>query len=88
MLLLRDSDFRQLRDYLVTEQELAGVGRVLVLEFRQKKTSDEIRLPLPPLAAAIWRAWSYEPPIITLQKRNEYTKKLAEAAASCACTFE
>jgi hypothetical protein len=53
MLLLRDSDFRQLRAYHVTEQELAGVGRVLVLEFHQKKTGDEVRLPLPPLAAAI-----------------------------------
>jgi integrase len=80
MLLLRDSDFRQLRAYHVTEQELAGVGRVLVLEFHQKKTGDEVRLPLPPLAAAIWRAWSYEPPVITLQKRNEYIKELAEAA--------
>jgi integrase len=80
MLLLRDSDFRQLRAYHVTEQEMAGVGRVLVLEFHQKKTGDEVRLPLPPLAAAIWRAWSYEPPIITLQKRNEYIKELAQAA--------
>jgi integrase len=80
MLLLRDSDFRQLRAYHVTEQELAGVGRVLVLEFHQKKTGDEVRLPLPPLAAAIWRGWSYEPPLITLQKRNEYIKELAEAA--------
>jgi integrase len=80
MLLLRDSDFRQLRAYHVTEQELAGVGRVLVLEFHQKKTGDEVRLPLPPLAAAIWRGWRYEPPLITLQKRNEYIKELAEAA--------
>lgn len=56
------------------------MGRVLVLEFHQKKTGDEVRLPLPPLAAAIWRSWSYEPPIITLQKRNEFIKELAEAA--------
>lgn len=80
LLLLRDSDFRQLRAYHVTEQELAGVGRVLVLEFHQQKTGDEVRLPLPPLAAAIWRAWSYEPPTISLQKRNEYIKELAAAA--------
>ncbi|MGI4862393.1 MAG: phage integrase SAM-like domain-containing protein [Janthinobacterium lividum] len=80
MLLLRDSDFRQLRAYHVTEQELAGVGRVLVLEFHQKKTGDEVRLPLPPLAAAIWRNWQGQPPVITLQKRNEYIKELAQAA--------
>jgi integrase len=80
MLLLRDSDFRQLRAYHVTEQELAGVGRVLVLEFHQKKTGDEVRLPLPPLAAAIWRNWNYEPPVISLQKRNEFIKELAQAA--------
>jgi nucleotide-binding universal stress UspA family protein len=79
-LLLRDSDFRQLRAYHITEQELAGVGRVLVLEFHQKKTGDEVRLPLPPLAAAIWQAWGGEPPMITLQKRNEYIKELAQAA--------
>jgi integrase len=80
MMLLRDSDFRQLRAYHVTEQELAGVGRALVLEFHQKKTGDEVRLPLPPLAAAIWRGWSYEPPVITLQKRNEFIKELVKAA--------
>jgi hypothetical protein len=51
LMLLRDSDFRQLRAYHVTEQELAGVGRVLVLKFHQKKTGDEVRLP--PLAASI-----------------------------------
>jgi integrase len=79
-LLLRDSDFRQLRAYHVTEQDLPGTGRVLVLEFHQKKTGDEVRLPLPPLAAAIWRSWQGQPPMITLQKRNEYIKELAQAA--------
>lgn len=79
-LLLRDSDLRRLRAYHITEQELAGAGRVLMLEFHQKKTGDEVRLPLPPLAAAIWRAWGYEPPLISLQKRNEHIKALAEAA--------
>jgi integrase len=80
LLLLRDSDFRQLRAYHVTEQDLAGVGRVLVLEFHQKKTGDEVRLPMPPLAASIWQAWGGQPPIPTLQKRNEFIKELAEAA--------
>jgi integrase len=80
MLLLRDSDLRQLQPHHVSEQELPGRGKVLVLEFYQKKTGDEVRLPLPPLAAAIWRDWSGQVPVITLQKRNTRIKELAEAA--------
>ncbi|QKG56972.1 site-specific integrase [Hymenobacter sp. BRD128] len=79
-LLLRDSDLRRLQPHHVSEQDLAGVGRVLVLEFHQKKTGDEVRLPLPPLAAAIWRQWQGRVPVISLQKRNEHIKELAEAA--------
>jgi hypothetical protein len=57
LLLLRDSDLRQLRPYHVTEQSIAGLGPVPVLEFYQKKMGDEVRLPLPPRAATIWAAW-------------------------------
>jgi len=80
LLLLRDSDLRQLQPHHVSEQELPGLGKVLVLEFYQKKTGDEVRLPLPPLAASIWRNWGGKVPVITLQKRNEHIKALAEAA--------
>jgi hypothetical protein len=55
-LLLRDSDLRRLQPHHVTEQELPGLGKVLVLEFYQKKTGDEVPLPLPPLAAVVWQA--------------------------------
>lgn len=79
-LLLRDSDLRQLKPHHVSEQELPGRGKVLVLEFYQKKTGDEVRLPLPPLAAAVWQAWGGQVPVISLQKRNEHIKALAEAA--------
>jgi hypothetical protein len=79
-MLLRDSDLRQLKPHHVSEQDLPGLGNVLVLEFYQKKTGDEVRLPLPPLAASIWRTWGGQVPVISLQKRNEYIKNLAEAA--------
>jgi hypothetical protein len=80
LLLLRDSDLRQLKPHHVSEQELPGLGKVLVLEFYQKKTGDEVRLPLPPLAAAVWQAWGGQVPVISLQKRNEHIKALAEAS--------
>jgi len=79
-LLLRDSDLRQLQPHHISEQDLPGLGKTLVLEFYQKKTGDEVRLPLPPLAASIWQAWGGKVPVITLQKRNTRIKELAEAA--------
>lgn len=79
-LLLRDSDLRRLQPHHVSEQDLPGVGRVPVLEFHQKKTGDEVRLPLPPLAASIWQHWQGRVPVISLQERNECLKNLAEAA--------
>lgn len=44
LLLLRDSDLRQLRPHHVAELELPGAGRVLVMSIRQAKTGDEVRL--------------------------------------------
>jgi integrase len=80
MLLLRDSDLRQLRPHHVTEMELPGVGLVPVLSIRQAKTGDEVRLPLPPQAAAIWRKYQGDLPVMVQQYRNRHMKLLMERA--------
>jgi integrase len=80
MLLLRDSDLRQLRPHHVDEVELPTVGRVLVMSIRQVKTGDEVRLPLPPLAADIWRRYEGHLPVLAQQHRNRQMKQLMEHA--------
>jgi integrase len=80
LLLLRDSDLRQLRPHHVAELELPGAGRVLVMSIRQAKTGDEVRLPLPPLAAAIWRKYGGVLPVTVQQYRNRHMKLLMERA--------
>lgn len=80
LLLLRDSDLRQLRPHHVAELELPGAGRVLVMSIRQAKTGDEVRLPLPPLAAAIWRKYGGVLPVSVQQYRNRHMKLLMERA--------
>jgi integrase len=80
LLLLRDSDLRQLRPHHVSELDLPGAGKVPVLSIRQAKTGDEVRLPLPPLAAAIWAKYAGQLPVKVQQHRNRYTKLLMERA--------
>ncbi len=80
LLLLRDSDLRQLKAHHVSEQLLPGIGLTPVLEFHQVKTGHEVRLPLPPAAAAIWQRWQGQVPVVAQQKRNAYIKEIAEAA--------
>jgi hypothetical protein len=67
LLLVRDSDLRQLRAHHVQPVELPGHGAVLVLTFRQAKTGDEVRVPLPPEAARIWQRWNGRPPLVVQQ---------------------
>ena len=78
LLLLRDSDLRQLRPHHVSPVELPGLGPVLVMSLRQAKTGDEVRLPLPPLAAAIWRRYPGQLPVLAQQYRNRHMKQLME----------
>nr|WP_262905418.1 phage integrase SAM-like domain-containing protein [Hymenobacter nitidus] len=80
LLLLRDSDLRRIKPHHITEQELVGFGRLHVLEFYQKKTGEEVRLPVPPAAVAIWQRWEGKVPNVTQQKRNMYLKEMARAA--------
>ena len=80
LLLLRDSDLRQLRPHHVNEMDLPGAGRVLVMSLRQVKTGDEVRLPLPPLAAAIWLKYEGQLPMKVQQYRNRHMKQLMERA--------
>lgn len=80
LLLLRDSDLRQIKAHHVAPMELPGVGEALVLSMRQVKTGDEIRLPLPPLAAAIWRRYEGQLPVLAQQYRNRHMKHLMERA--------
>jgi integrase len=80
LLLLRDSDLRQLRPHHVAPLPLPGRGQVPVLSIRQAKTGDEIRLPLPPLAAAIWAKYEGKLPVVVQQYRNRHMKQLMERA--------
>ena len=80
MLLLRDSDLRQVRPHHITAMQLPQVGQVLVLSLRQVKTGDEVRLPLPPLAAAIWEKYAGQLPVSVQQYRNRHMKQLMERA--------
>ena len=80
LLLLRDSDLRQVRPHHVSQLQLPGVGKVPVLSLRQVKTGDEVRLPLPPLAAAIWAKYGGELPVKVQQYRNRHMKQLMERA--------
>jgi integrase len=80
LLMLRDSDLRQLRPHHVTTLDLPGVGPTPVLSIRQVKTGDEVRLPLPPLAAEIWSRYQGQLPVKVQQHRNRYMKLLMERA--------
>jgi hypothetical protein len=70
LLMLRDSDLRQLKPHHVTTLDLPGVGPTPVLSIRQVKTGDEVRLPLPPLAASIWAKYTGGEMSIGLIKRG------------------
>lgn len=78
LLLLRDSDLRKLRPHHVSAQELPGLGSQLILTIHQDKTVDEVRVPLPPLAADIWRRYAGRLPVLAQQYRNRHSKQLME----------
>ena len=80
LLLLRDSDLRKLRPHHVSPHELPGVGQQLILTIHQDKTADEVRVPLPPLAADIWRRYEGQLPVLAQQYRNRHSKQLMERA--------
>jgi len=80
LLMLRDSDLRQLKPHHVTTLDLPSVGPTPVLSIRQVKTGDEVRLPLPPLAADIWAKYDGQLPVKVQQHRNRYMKLLMERA--------
>lgn len=80
LLLLRDSDLRQLRAHHIEPVPLPGYGPVPVATFRQAKTGDEVRLPLPPAAAAIWERYAGQLPMPVQQERNRRMKHLARVA--------
>ena len=79
-LLLRDSDLRAVRPHHVVPVDLPGYPATPVLTFRQAKTGDEVRLPLPPAAAAIWQGWAGRPSVPSQQERNRRMKQLARMA--------
>ncbi|GAA4362263.1 hypothetical protein GCM10023185_30050 [Hymenobacter saemangeumensis] len=79
-MLIRDSDLRRIQPHHVTTEHLPGRGPVQLLAFHQKKTGDQVRFPLPPLAASIWQAWQGKVPVIAQQNRNQYLKELAQLA--------
>jgi integrase len=80
LLLLRDSDLRKLRPHHVSPHELPTVGRQLILTIHQDKTADEVRVPLPQLAADIWRRYEGHLPVLAQQYRNRHSKQLMERA--------
>ena len=81
LLLLRDSDLRKLRPHHVSPHELPGVGQQLILTVHQDKTTDEVRVPLPPLAADIWQRYQGQLPVLAQQYRNRHSKQLMERAS-------
>jgi integrase len=78
LLLLRDSDLRRLRPHHVSRHELPAVGEQLILTIHQDKTTDEVRVPLPPLAATIWQRYEGRLPVLAQQYRNRHSKLLME----------
>ncbi|RZK22404.1 MAG: hypothetical protein EOO56_08720 [Hymenobacter sp.] len=78
LLLLRDSDLRKLRPHHVSTQGLPGLGPQLILTIHQHKTVDEVRVPLPPLASAIWQRYQGRPAVLAQQYRNRHSKQLME----------
>lgn len=54
------------------------VGRAYVLTYTQE--GDEVRVPLPPLAAAIWAKYEGQLPVSVQQYRNRHMKALMERA--------
>jgi integrase len=80
LLLLRDSDLRKLRPHHITVQELPGIGPQLILTIHQDKTTDEVRVPLPQLAADIWQRYQGRLPVLAQQYRNRHSKQLMERA--------
>lgn len=80
LLLLRDSDLRAIKPHHVRELDLPRYGPTLCLELHQKKTMEPVFLPLPPLAAAIWRRYEGRLPVIDQSHRTSTIKKMAEIA--------
>jgi len=80
LLLLRDSDLLAVRSHHVALVDLPGYPATPVLTFHQAKTGDEVRVPLPPAAAAIWQACRGVLAVPTQQERNRRMKQLARVA--------
>ncbi|MCR5886692.1 site-specific integrase [Hymenobacter sp. J193] len=78
LVLLRDSDLRRLRPAYVRPLLLQGYAEpVPVVEMPQKKTDEEVAVPLPPLGAAIWEKYAGRLPLVAQQNRNERLKHMA-----------
>ncbi|GAB3294004.1 hypothetical protein [Hymenobacter tenuis] len=80
LLLLRDSDLRALQPHHVKELDLPLYGPTLCAEIYQEKTMEPLHLPLPPLAASIWRRYNGRLPVLDQSGRGKAIKKIAEIA--------
>ena len=80
LLLLRDSDLRALQPHHVRPAELPGWGLRLCVDLFQEKTGEPVRVPLPPLAAAIWQHYGGQLPVHSNWTRNEAIRRVGEAA--------
>ena len=80
LLLLRDSDLRALQPHHVRLLELPGWGQQLCVDLYQPKTGKPVVVPLPPLAATIWRYYGGRLPVRSNTTRNQALRKMAEAA--------
>jgi integrase len=80
LLFLRDSDLRRLRPGYVKEMTLlVGQPPVLIASMPQKKTKEELAVPLCPLAAQLWEHYGGKLPVVTQQNRNTRMKDMAAA---------
>jgi integrase len=80
MLLLRDSDMRALKPHHAQLRELPGYGLTLCIELYQQKTGEPVLIPLPPLAATIWRHYEGQLPVFSNWYRNQGIRQVAEVA--------
>jgi integrase len=80
LLLLRESDLRNLRPHHVRQVELPDWGPVWCAELYQQKTGEPVLVPMPPLAVTIWQHYEGKLPMHTNQTRNVNTREACRLA--------
>lgn len=80
LMLLRDVDVKSLAPHRSGPLTLAGWGNVLGLRLTQTKTQLDVWGVMPPQAAAIWKRYQGQLPVVSNQERNIRIKEVATRA--------